>query len=98
MRPASTGFGWSPRTCGGGAGTIPRGGVLWDLGPHFIDQALVLFGEPETIWAAAFCQRRDSKIDDSFDVHMEYSHLRATLRARSIAYAPGPHQIGRAHV
>jgi scyllo-inositol 2-dehydrogenase (NADP+) len=71
----------------------PAAGVLWDLGPHLIDQALVLFGEPETVWAAAFCQRRDSKIDDSFDVHMEYSHLRATLRARSIAYAPGPHLL-----
>jgi scyllo-inositol 2-dehydrogenase (NADP+) len=71
----------------------PAAGVLWDLGPHLIDQALVLFGEPETIWAAAFCQRQDSKIDDSFDVHMEYSHLRATLRARSIAYASGPHLL-----
>jgi len=71
----------------------PAAGVLWDLGPHLIDQALVLFGEPETIWAAAFCQRQDSKIDDSFDVHMEYSRLRATLQARSIAYAPGPHLL-----
>jgi predicted dehydrogenase len=69
----------------------PAAGVLWDLGPHLIDQALVLFGEPETVWASAFCQRRDSKIDDSFDVHMEYPHLRAMSRARSIAYAPGPH-------
>ena len=71
----------------------PAAGVLWDLGPHLIDQALVLFGEPETIWASAFCQRQDSKIDDSFDVHMEYPRLRATLRARIIAYAPGPHLL-----
>jgi predicted dehydrogenase len=69
----------------------PAAGVLWDLGPHLIDQALVLFGEPESIWATAFCQRRDSKIDDSFDVQMEYPRMRAGLRARSIAYAPGPH-------
>jgi predicted dehydrogenase len=68
----------------------PAAGVLWDLGPHLIDGALVLFGEPETIWASAFCQRQDSKIDDSFDVHMEYPRLRAMLRARTIAYAPGP--------
>jgi len=68
-------------------------GVLWDLGPHLIDQALVLFGTPETIWASAFCQRPSSQIDDSFDVHMEYPHLRATLRARIIAYAPGPHLL-----
>jgi len=71
----------------------PAAGVLWDLGPHLIDQALVLFGEPETIWASAFCERADSKIDDSFDVHMEYPALRATLRARIIAYAPGPHLL-----
>jgi predicted dehydrogenase len=69
----------------------PAAGVLWDLGPHLIDQALVLFGEPESIWATAFGQRRDSKIDDSFDVQMEYPRMRAGLRARSIAYAPGPH-------
>jgi predicted dehydrogenase len=71
----------------------PAAGVLWDLGPHLIDQALVLFGTPETIWATAFCQRPTSQIDDSFDVHMEYPHLRATLRARIIAFAPGPHLL-----
>ena len=67
----------------------PAAGVLWDLGPHLIDQALVLFGTPETIWASAFCQRQTAQVDDSFDVHMEYPHLRATLRARIIAYARG---------
>jgi scyllo-inositol 2-dehydrogenase (NADP+) len=71
----------------------PAAGVLWDLGPHLIDQALVLFGAPTSIWAMAFCQRRTSQIDDAFDVHMEYPHLRATLRSRSIAYAPGPHLL-----
>jgi predicted dehydrogenase len=71
----------------------PAAGVLWDLGPHLIDQALVLFGTPETIWASAFCQRQAAQVDDSFDVHMEYLHLRATLRARIIAYAPGPHLL-----
>ena len=34
-----------------------------------------------------------SQIDDAFDVIMEYPHLRATLRARIIAYAPGPHLL-----
>ena len=33
---------------------IPGSGVLFDLGPHVIDQALVLFGEPQTITASAF--------------------------------------------
>jgi scyllo-inositol 2-dehydrogenase (NADP+) len=69
----------------------PGAGVLFDLGPHVIDQALVLFGEPRAITAAAFCQRKTSQVDDSFDVCMEYPSLRAMLRARIIAYAPGPH-------
>jgi len=69
----------------------PAAGVLFDLGPHVIDQALVLFGEPKSITASAFCERTTSQVDDSFDVCLEYPHLRAMGRARIIAYAPGPH-------
>jgi predicted dehydrogenase len=72
---------------------FPAAGVLWDLGPHLIDGALVLFGEPQTIYASAFWQRETSTVDDSFDVIMEYPQVRATLRARIIAYAPGPHLL-----
>lgn len=72
---------------------FPAAGVLWDLGPHLIDGALVLFGEPKAIWASAFCQREDSIIDDAFDVYMEYPRLRVSLRARMIAYAPGHHLL-----
>jgi scyllo-inositol 2-dehydrogenase (NADP+) len=69
----------------------PAAGVLFDLGPHVLDQALVLFGEPRAITASVFCQRETSQVDDSFDVCLEYPGLRATGRARIIAYAPGPH-------
>ncbi len=69
----------------------PGSGVLFDLGPHVIDQALVLFGEPQAITASAFMQREDSQVDDAFDVCLEYPRLRAMARARIIAYAPGPH-------
>lgn len=72
---------------------FPAAGVLWDLGPHLIDGALVLFGEPETICAAALCQRATATIDDAFDVFMQYPRLRASLRARIIAYTPGPHLL-----
>jgi predicted dehydrogenase len=64
---------------------------LFDLGPHVIDQALVLFGEPRAITASAFCERQTSQVDDSFDVCLEYAALRAMARARIIAFAPGPH-------
>jgi scyllo-inositol 2-dehydrogenase (NADP+) len=69
----------------------PGAGVLFDLGPHVIDQALVLFGEPAAITASAFCQRETSQVDDSFDVCLEYPGLRAMARARIIAFQPGPH-------
>jgi len=69
---------------------FPGAGVLWDLGPHLLDGALVLFGEPESIFATAFCQRATSTVDDAFDVFMQYPRLRASLRARIIAYAMGP--------
>ena len=73
----------------------PGAGILFDLGPHVIDQALVLFGEPRSITASAFCERETSRVDDSFDVCLEYSNsgagLRAMARARIIAFAPGPH-------
>jgi predicted dehydrogenase len=69
----------------------PGAGVLFDLGPHVIDQALVLFGEPRAITASAFCQRETSRVDDAFDVCLEYPTLRAMGRARILAYAPGPH-------
>jgi scyllo-inositol 2-dehydrogenase (NADP+) len=74
-------------------GDFPAAGVLWDLGPHVLDGALVLFGEPETISAQTLCQRKSSTIDDAFDVHMQYPRLRATLRARIIAYAPSHHLL-----
>jgi predicted dehydrogenase len=72
---------------------FPAAGVLWDLGPHLIDGALVLFGEPETISASALCQRPASQIDDAFDVIMQYPRTRATLRARILAYAPCHHLL-----
>ncbi|MGB2605822.1 MAG: Gfo/Idh/MocA family oxidoreductase [Candidatus Sulfotelmatobacter sp.] len=69
----------------------PGAGVLFDLGPHVLDQALVLFGEPVAVTASAFCERETSQVDDSFDVCLEYLGLRAMGRARIIAFAPGPH-------
>jgi scyllo-inositol 2-dehydrogenase (NADP+) len=69
----------------------PGSGVLFDLGPHLIDQALVLFGVPQAITASLFCQRDRSRVDDAFDLVLEYPGLRAMLRARMLAMAPGPH-------
>jgi len=72
---------------------FPAAGVLWDLGPHLIDGALVLFGEPESIYARALRQKESAAVDDAFDVIFQYPRLRATLRARILAYAPSHHLL-----
>jgi scyllo-inositol 2-dehydrogenase (NADP+) len=68
----------------------PGSGVLFDIGSHLVDQALVLFGMPETIVADVRIERDDAVADDAFDILMRYSKLRVLLRATMLASAPGP--------
>ena len=69
----------------------PGAGVMFDLAPHLIDQPMLLFGEPKSVTAVAFRQRPGIVVDDAFDICLEYPRHRALLRARMLAYAPGPH-------
>ena len=50
----------------------PGGGLLYDLGPHLIDQALALFGPPATIWADVRRSRDHAVVDDAFDILLTY--------------------------
>ncbi len=68
----------------------PGSGVLFDLGPHLIDQAMVLFGRPEAISADVRIERDSARIDDAFDVVLHYPRLRALLRAGMLVSAPAP--------
>jgi len=68
----------------------PGAGILFDLGPHVIDQALVLFGTPQAV-SARLLHQRGGVVDDGFDVALEYPNFRALLRARMMAYAPAHH-------
>lgn len=68
----------------------PGSGVLYDLGSHLIDQALVLFGLPNEITADVRTQREFAKAADSFDVRLGYDRLSVTLKATMLAREPGP--------
>lgn len=59
----------------------PGSGNLYDLGSHLIDQALVLFGKPDTIKADLQAQRKGSKVDDYFEVVLNYPGLQVILTA-----------------
>ena len=70
--------------------TGPGGGVLIDLGPHLIDQALTLFGPPESLTADIIAQRQGSLVDDYFELTLHYGRMRAVLSSAAIVPAPRP--------
>src|SRR6266581_2528053 len=69
---------------------LPGSGLWFDLGPHLLDQALVLFGIPQAIAADLRREREGAVVDDAFDVTLHYPHMRAVLRASMLAASPGP--------
>ncbi len=69
----------------------PGSGMLYDLGPHLIDQALQLFGTPDAVMADAFGQRPGSQTIDYFHIVLQYGARRAILHASMLVPAPGPH-------
>ncbi|HPR32594.1 MAG TPA: Gfo/Idh/MocA family oxidoreductase [Prolixibacteraceae bacterium] len=83
FRPVSERVAWK-NTPGLGTGT------LYDLGPHLIDQALVLFGDPEYIYADIRTLRTEVPIDDTFEIQMHYPGLKVILKAGVIVREAGP--------
>ena len=71
----------------------PGSGILYDLGPHLIDQALCLFGLPKTITADIRLQRPHAKVDDFFDVQLDYGFTKVTLKAGMLVREPGPRYL-----
>ena len=69
----------------------PGSGILFDLAPHLIDHALVLFGLPEAVTADVRLERTVAVVDDAFDVMLHYpAGMRAVLRSTMLAVAPRP--------
>ncbi|MBN2236927.1 MAG: Gfo/Idh/MocA family oxidoreductase [Bacteroidales bacterium] len=56
-------------------------GSLYDLGSHLIDQALVLFGMPHSVYADLNSFRPNSKVTDYFDVKLYYHSHKVTLKS-----------------
>ena len=68
-------------------------GALKDLGPHIIDQALVLFGWPDKLFADIRITRKNSLIDDWFDIVLYYPNNRVRLKAGYLVREPLPAYI-----
>jgi predicted dehydrogenase len=56
-------------------------GILKDLGPHLIDQALFLFGIPKAVFADIRMTRTHSLVDDYMDILLYYPDFRVRLKA-----------------
>jgi scyllo-inositol 2-dehydrogenase (NADP+) len=59
----------------------PGAGILYDLGPHLIDQALQLFGMPMAVFADATNLRPISQVDDYLELILFYNNLRVRLKS-----------------
>ena len=70
--------------------TNDGGGILFDLGPHLIDQALQLFGMPEAITAQCKIMREDATNIDFFSLTLHYPNMLAVLNAS--LFSAGPNQ------
>lgn len=59
----------------------PGTGALYDLGSHLIDQAVQLFGVPQSVFADIRMVRAASQVDDYFEVLLYYPELRVRLHS-----------------
>lgn len=71
----------------------PGAGIVKDLGPHLIDQALLLFGMPASIFADIMITREHSRVDDYFEILLYYPKHRVRLRAGYFVKEPSPAYI-----
>jgi predicted dehydrogenase len=69
--------------------TGPGAGIWYDLAPHLVDQALVLFGPPATVQADLLAQRTGGSTVDWFHAVLGYGRTRVILTSSSIAADAG---------
>ncbi len=68
----------------------PGGGIWYDLGPHLLDQALVLFGTPRAILLDLASRRDGARVDDEFTALLDYEGLSVELKAGTLVAEETP--------
>jgi scyllo-inositol 2-dehydrogenase (NADP+) len=69
---------------------VPGNGITFDLGSHLIDQVVLLFGKPESIFADIQKQRKNAIADDYFDISLFYEGFKARVTAGVLVNVPTP--------
>lgn len=85
---------WRPQTKGGwreSGDPAEFGGLLYDLGSHVVDQALVLFGPAETVYAETDLRRQGAETDDDTFIALTHtSGVRTHLYVSATTSQLGP--------
>jgi len=68
-------------------------GILYNLGSHMLDQALVLFGMPDEVDARVGIQRPGGRVDDFYDIRLQYKELNVIIKSSYLVREQGPRYI-----
>ncbi|MEO8884883.1 MAG: Gfo/Idh/MocA family oxidoreductase [Mucilaginibacter sp.] len=68
----------------------PVNGLVYDLAPHIIDQALLLFGKPMSFDKTTFSQRENSIVVDYFNFRLSYGQFNVYLTSGLLIPEPIP--------
>jgi scyllo-inositol 2-dehydrogenase (NADP+) len=71
----------------------PGTGILYNLGSHMLDQVLVLFGLPDYVDARLGVQRPGGKVDDFYDIRLEYPEHLVIVKSSYLVKEPLPRYI-----
>lgn len=63
----------------------PATGLVYEIGTHIIDQAIVLFGMPEAVFGDIRKMRDGSQVDDFFELLLYYPNFRLKLKSTILA-------------
>lgn len=68
----------------------PGAGIVWNLAPHLVDQAIMLFGMPDAVQADIETQRPAALVEDCFQAVLHYGASRVVLGGSSLVAAARP--------
>ena len=68
-------------------------GILYNLGSHMLDQILVLFGMPVEVDARVGIQRPGGRVDDFYDIRLQYNDFHAIIKSSYLVREQGPRYI-----
>ena len=71
----------------------PGSGILYNLGSHMLDQVLALFGMPVEVDARVGIQRPNGKVEDFYDIRMQYKDFHAIVKSSYLVREATPRYI-----